>query len=1165
MLRPFLFIGCGGSGLKTIRAVRRNLITAMEFQGLSASDFPDAWQFLAIDVPKVEDTGALQAFAANDYVGLADDIAYKYTNGIDDQLSKRSNTQADFVTWRTDPETVNVDVTVGAGQYRAVGRAVAGLTLDRDLPPAIAAAVNRMQSPSAQRALRAVEKAFLGDVSLEGNSPDPMVFLVSSLGGGAGAGIFMDVSEALRRSSTDRTKWLQSVNGILFDPSIFSDQSGFLSGGIPANTLASVSEIVCGQWNEWPNAAYLPSLTGAPGAGRGPKNTFIFGRTNGTVTLETQDDAYGSAASLLSALVLRPEVIREMQSFTLGNWGAQSAKSGALRIHDNAKIGNMKPVSAIGYGHISLGRDRFRLYAGERITHGALTAATQTPTLPGADTGLKTNEVIKQLVDGADRNLTSGLVLSFLEKCGLNEGTAERDQVLIGLLDPSTINDPATSAQTSTDLITKFIAAPVDAAKGRILGGVKDSNAIWDQFVSRERIDGNTAREEISTALQVNLLEWAASIQVKVLDVVCGMVARDGLLLTRAVVAAAAENEIAKDFPAELRGEAATGKTKLRGTLNGIAEKIKATKMGKGAIPEPVRRLLGNATEQSLGFYTYIALRELAARALEGMAKDLFAPMLAALDDAIELARLDTDSKEFNNLSDKDPRPTLKPAPNELLLVDVKSYRETFDALVSTVTGGERSVVVDCFRGAIGDGIGVTKPTTELSKQPSTAGLRPWQVVAGAEWIPEQQNSQGGVTEQGSPAQIQFRFGIKEIQARAEAWLLRDTRTTGFGPMLRETLGEWLTKGASPAELSTRAGLVSQRLEELFQVAQPMTSLNRDWMVAELNHSAELTYGLSGIPLDSDNNKASWEKVNQVVATYIDNPGSQKRAYDVKARGDIELVTFLSPTVPSAFNSLTEPIVASFKASQLAGEGQRGSFWTARRARPLAEFIPLPRSSQLTLARGWIIGHLLGVITIDGAGSAAIAKLNLADKKYDFLASLLDQGSKDYSFLSPAVGPMKSPDKGWRRAEWFGMILESSLLTEMLAVHGDREPLRALTALLAIGLADEEGGPSTDYMIPGISIANATIESLVGVSTMLGASATGDLVADRNTALDLMTANFASIVQEPQIAYRVTPRATQVAETLITAVAQIQGALGATSSRPPSAQNASGEEEDLGY
>jgi len=693
---------------------------------------------------------------------------------------------------------------------------------------------------------------------------------------------------------------------------------------------------------------------------------------------------------------------------------------------------------------------------------------------------------------------------------------------------------------------------------------VRDSNAIWERFTSLERVAGKAAQEEIASALQVNLLSWASAIQVKVLDVVCGMVARDGLLLARAVVAAASENEIAKEYPAELRAEAVSASRQLRGTLNGIAEKIQSTRIAKGAIPESVRKLLGSATEESLGFHTYIALRELAARALEGMAKDLFTPILNALDDAIEMARMDTESEEFNNLSDKDPRPTLKPAPNEILLVDVSSYRETFDSLVATITGGERSVIVDCFRGAIGDGIGVTKPTTELSKQPSTAGLRPWTVVAGAEWMPEQQNAVGAIVEQGSPAQIEFKFGIKEIQARAEAWLLKDTRPSGFGPMLRETIREWLTVGASPAALSGRADLVANRLEELFGVAEPMTSLNLDWMKGQINHSAELTYHLSGIPLDPDSNKDAWGKVNTVVKSYISNPGGQASSYDVKSRGDIELITFISPTMPSSFASLTEPIVASFRAAQLAGDGRSNAFWTARRARPLAEFIPLPRSTQLTLARGWVIGNLLGVIKIEGSGSSAKCSLNLADNQFAYLHGLLDEGGKDYTFLSPAVGLMKTPEISWRRAEWFGMILESALLTEMLAVHGDREPLRALSALLTIGLAAEEVFPSTDYMAPGQAIAGASIKSLGGVAKVLGEDATGDLIADRSKMLELMHANFSAIEQVPQIAYRHTPRATQVAEMLLTAVAQLQGALGAASAGNSTWQDRDGEEADIG-
>ena len=54
MLRPFLLIGVGGSGGKTLRVVRHELERRLRDVGWEG-DFPSGWQFLHVDVPSVAD------------------------------------------------------------------------------------------------------------------------------------------------------------------------------------------------------------------------------------------------------------------------------------------------------------------------------------------------------------------------------------------------------------------------------------------------------------------------------------------------------------------------------------------------------------------------------------------------------------------------------------------------------------------------------------------------------------------------------------------------------------------------------------------------------------------------------------------------------------------------------------------------------------------------------------------------------------------------------------------------------------------------------------------------------------------------------------------------------------------------------------------------------
>lgn len=54
MLRPFLIVGVGGSGGKTVRAIRQALRFRLEQEGWNKG-IPQGWQFLHIDSPTAQD------------------------------------------------------------------------------------------------------------------------------------------------------------------------------------------------------------------------------------------------------------------------------------------------------------------------------------------------------------------------------------------------------------------------------------------------------------------------------------------------------------------------------------------------------------------------------------------------------------------------------------------------------------------------------------------------------------------------------------------------------------------------------------------------------------------------------------------------------------------------------------------------------------------------------------------------------------------------------------------------------------------------------------------------------------------------------------------------------------------------------------------------------
>jgi len=60
MLRPILFIGLGGAGGKTLRAIKQQLLQDLIAKGYDA-EILTAWQFLHIDTPTFQDGATFPA------------------------------------------------------------------------------------------------------------------------------------------------------------------------------------------------------------------------------------------------------------------------------------------------------------------------------------------------------------------------------------------------------------------------------------------------------------------------------------------------------------------------------------------------------------------------------------------------------------------------------------------------------------------------------------------------------------------------------------------------------------------------------------------------------------------------------------------------------------------------------------------------------------------------------------------------------------------------------------------------------------------------------------------------------------------------------------------------------------------------------------------------
>lgn len=1032
MLRPMLFVGCGGSGLRTLRRLRRELEYRLSVAGVGAEDFPTAWQFLVVDVPSSEqlEDSALKEYSHGSYVGLSDPgVGYRFSGGVDDQLIRRDSSADDFVTWRPEPEKVIINIMDGAGSYRAVGRVVGAYSMNKNLVPRLQNAVSQLKGDGARSQLRHIAAQLgLPDAST-GDILEPVAVIVSSLGGGAGSGIYLDVADAMRGLTKDGD-WLRYSIGILYDPSIFYTQDAFEKGGIPANSLAAISELVAGHWNPWPAPPYLPSANQIAGTKRGPQFPLLFGTSNGKVNLPNSEAVYETVANIFANLTISPDVSNSFYEHLQANWSALSEKSDrSPAIQDSDSTSKLGPISSIGFGRVSLGRQRFGRYASERMTRLIVQRILTQHEDDETRDGKKTQpQRIKELV-ARDRDLSGGLVTRFLADCGLSEGTPANNQVVDALRDEGRITEAIMAIQKQVD---DRVSDPKQV--------IAQFQQIWGASSFIRKTSQRTELPGIRTAILDEAAKWSAAIQERVMDTVVGWVAEQGLAVTLEIVREAATVELAKTFPAELRAEATQRLNEATDAGTNVQAVVSGAKMRRGVVPMPIKGALKDLVRVQVEALAERDLREVAAGILEDLAANLFGPIQKALGSSLESARREYGDSVFALLSGEGVPTELEPPANEKLVDLVVDYPGIYADLIKKTAESEVSAVIKAFSGEIGD---------ESQRRNLPANQRAW--VSSQTWMPDL--SKLGATEAAtaSPMRPSFSFEVEQVKQRCASWLTFDT-TSAIGSYMSETLGGYLTDG-SPTEQLKRANVFARLLDDAFSAAIPFVQLNHAWLTSQFGYDIAYNFEFSKIPIGPSDNPAAFHVVDLSLRKYVPNDDLRRSMYSTSQLGDIEIYSVLNPFCPSGAVSLASPIVTSY---QLAASNRSPSaadgFYAMRRARPLLQSIPLPYTSQITIVRGWLTAVLLDAIRIDESGNKCTIKAD----------------DKTYQFLSPPLG---NPKTRW---DWLGMALESALLAQMIASINDEGPLNALTALLKLGSPEGAEQASGSYPNPNEALTTVT-------------------------------------------------------------------------------------------
>ena len=947
MLSPFLIIGVGGSGGKTIRAMRQTLLRRLRAKGWKG-EFPEAWQFLEIDTVSTQGGGNFAAplLPPNQFLGLVPQ-AVDYL-GLRKQLTGRLPREEQNVAlggWL--PENTAVPIQKGAGQYRTLGRAVVAAQLPQ-LQQALVRSNSRISAPGVIEELKEVSRTLYGKA--EGTSPLPMALVISSVAGGSGAGIYLDVVEALKSISNDFEKRTQVL---LFGPDVFNNIPSGLRDSIPANAMGAMNETLAGMWALGPgvgSASLFNSagLNGRGDSGFGPRNTYLIGASNGQVSFGDQDSVYRAAGESLATLVSDEAVQTWMVEYAIVNVFVNSANpiicNDVSMLKGSQNVFHSQPLGSMGVGRVSLGLDRFSEYIAEGSARWTVERLLWPQFVPANPQNPQTPQQI--IEEAVDRSWSQ-----FLDDSGLNE-RGESNDVINALIAPGVEDRRRTFAQNGITKVS-FNVPPAGLPANQWI------SAIGQYFTAQRKSFEIEENAEIYKVAQV----WSTEIQDQILKTVSLIAARQGLNVAARLVEKLREEVkfvATQELPLESSSE-------LR-KLDQIASKI-ASGMPQGlssvqtaAMSEVVGPILLKASE----FITNSLRMNLGSELMIDLDNSFLQPLEMSLRNSVSELLISATSPQ-NRAGEKNPFPDyanittgviperFNPSVVERLLIDVAEFPKQLQVLVrqsldeSLQNNWENRFIERVILGTHLDSRGD-------NETPSLINMR-------ATWVPQNASARRH-SEGAQKAQFEMITDPDQFIERNRDWL--SDPVTALGKFLVQDLVEYLIH-PDPTIQNKRRNTFSAAFSSALKLSAPLCSLNKA-LIGQV-HQNVLAKGdryvhMSMIPFkDQGNLKDLYDlTVAEIQKANLWDPSESPKSFqNVGGIQQIDIFSTLTSAMnPMVFSSLMGPITESWSKNNSSTQLRQG-FWTNRRSRPLNEAIPMAPEQIAKLVRGWFVSQILNL------------------------------------------------------------------------------------------------------------------------------------------------------------------------------------------------------------
>ncbi|MEP9395102.1 tubulin-like doman-containing protein [Gordonia sp. VNQ95] len=1092
-MKRLLIVGCGGSGGAALAYMMDQLRSDLAGHGISR--LPAGWQFVHLDVPtspsSVEGVGSVRDQGGT-YVGTGPESdSYKV---LDNALTQRlaTNQAIDTIaTWAPrDPESVYTPLSTGAGQYRALGRMI---TLSRvgQVRDALQKAWDTLYLNSTDSEMRSLSIPGAGAYS-----PDdqPLVLVVSSMAGGAGASMALDICRILTLVQGVDPR-LMAV--FMVTPDIFESLPASAVTGTRANALAMLGEIVAAQTGSAreSDVALLRALGYERGQGeRIPfARVFPVGRYVGaqrTVFGDgTPNAVYRGLGRGLAGLTLSGPALQQFVEWDLTN-GVGDQGSLEFLGWGNRQWNNI-PWGTFGYASLSMGRDRYAEYAAQRVARASADKLLHGHLQPGNDAS--DEEQVNSILDNQWENICRRLGLPGTEPVGQWLG--------------STVLPAQQVGAHATGIINKTVRPRIDQSPG--VNGDQWAASVYrvlgEQRESIKGEAGNTAyavayswHQYFAGALQQVTTDALAQIG---LPYATGLVKRVARLMSDIILPEAGQlSGYAPGDVVEPGPEATRTLASLKGTLANTA-----------AVSEQVFSGLRPQVERQI----YAMLAYQISNAAGAIVGEIFDPLLTALNEAQTLLRQaaaaprretglahlqTTEYAAWPADSDERVAARFSEADNEVMLTRSGEFKQRYEidlpSSVGAATADPHSFRLAVARAA-GHVITGSWPTVGGTRPP---GERQPTVERTAAWVSRAfpRHPESGETLIASPAAFDVHLRPAELLSRAREFIARPGEA--FDRFCSVSLREYVTGRTSgdlqvaESELASRRKDLLLRFGEAVSLARPLASVNENAMQA-IHGVSEMMYRykFSAVPFHSlavaDDLSTS---LNQQMRVDKNSVGAFTNALSDEANiKRIDIFGSYPNYSPLAYDSVIEPASRQWLEASAA---ERKAFWTYRRARPLAASLPMHIDERRAMVGGWILGRSLGYVSVP-------------DAPYTQGARVWDDETKRWlPFPAQLLTP---PSEFLADYDWLPAILESVLLaianSHQPPAMSSMHPYRALRRIYDGAQQNTTSGLEQDQLAGRLHMIDwlRTGDAGTGVASVIadtGPETSVDARAERLTA-----------------------------------------------------------------